>query len=666
MKVSFKVKLLVPIIATAVIAFSLTSVIIYNITHNEIEELATENIWNLADKQGNLAKNLLEKTITSTELMTDTAAVFTSNKSATRQDVLDYLQDVLDGSPDVFGAYVVWDANAFDQSDADYLGDSAAGSNKEGRFAPYVVRSNGRYDRTFVEDLTGEWYTIPKNSGKMNVTEAWDFTHNGNTIKIISVSAPVRANGKIIGVVGMDIDTSNIGKIFNSTTIYDSGYMFLLSPTGIMITHPSPKSVGKPSSVYPELKPYMEKTQRYLVEKLSTATGVLSYTFYTPVKIDGTNFAYYIGLSVPKKEVFASMDSIKIIMPIIALLAILVFTGVVFFLSYALMKLLGNEPENVADGMKVIASGDMTINIPVRDGDTTSLTAAVADMVKDLNAMIRNIADISGRLKTSSATLSASGEELSAGTAEQATSAEQISAAAVQMFATTESISQQLTEIATFSEETIRKVVSGRRSVDTSMQEITKIRATVDNASAQVNTLTEKSAEIKNIVGVISSIAAQTNLLALNAAIEAARAGEAGRGFAVVADEVRKLAESTQTATTEISSLVEGNEQHMRGVSESMVNVNKQVVTGVESSSGVTAILQDLEGGVEELHTMVSNIAAATQEMTATTSQIQEDINAIAGMSFEVRTPSGHVAENATDLAHASEELHTLIEKFKV
>jgi methyl-accepting chemotaxis protein len=234
------------------------------------------------------------------------------------------------------------------------------------------------------------------------------------------------------------------------------------------------------------------------------------------------------------------------------------------------------------------------------------------------------------------------------------------------MTATTESIAGHISEIAAFSNETAERVIIGKTTVAGSVAGILKIKETVDQASGMVNSLSSKTSEIKKIVGVITAIADQTNLLALNAAIEAARAGEAGRGFAVVADEVRKLAESTQSATAEIATLVGAIQKEMQKVISSMSGVIEQVSDGVESSRQTTEALAEIENGMNELQGMVDSISAATQEMSSSSAHVLEDINTVVSMSGEVSTTAAHLSDDATELEKVAQNMGDMMGHFKV
>ena len=202
--------------------------------------------------------------------------------------------------------------------------------------------------------------------------------------------------------------------------------------------------------------------------------------------------------------------------------------------------------------------------------------------------------------------------------------------------------------------------------VDKSILEVNLIAETVETALGFVRELGEQSVKIGDIVTVINDIADQTNLLALNAAIEAARAGEHGRGFAVVADEVRKLAERTSTSTTEIASMINIIREGVRKTVVSMDTAKDKVSTGVEYSSQVSTALEGIIESINLLHSSIHQIATATEEMSATTDEIAQDINRISVVTQETFSSSEEISQAAAGLSDLSKRLEGAVQSFKV
>jgi methyl-accepting chemotaxis protein len=188
----------------------------------------------------------------------------------------------------------------------------------------------------------------------------------------------------------------------------------------------------------------------------------------------------------------------------------------------------------------------------------------------------------------------------------------------------------------------------------------------VGESAVFVKSLGDRSKQISEIITVINEIADQTNLLALNAAIEAARAGEQGRGFAVVADEVRKLAERTAHATAEISEMIKSIQAEVTKAVSAMENATKKVESGVEFSGQAGGALQSIVAHVDDLHAMVQQIASATNEMTATSEQISRDIESIATISKETSVGSEQTSHASGELARLSLDLQRVVGDFKL
>lgn len=319
------------------------------------------------------------------------------------------------------------------------------------------------------------------------------------------------------------------------------------------------------------------------------------------------------------------------------------------------------------DVSNAIANGDLTVKIASDSQDETGqLLHSMDNMTHNLKNLIAEMKSTSDNLASASEQLSASSEEMSKGVISQSDRSMQIASAAHEMSQTVVEIARNASNIAASATNTAKSAKEGETIVDKSVSEVKDIAATVSESSKVMVSLGERSKQIGDIIRVISEIADQTNLLALNAAIEAARAGEQGKGFAVVADEVRKLAERTAKATSEIVSMIGAIQDEVQKSVTSMNEVSKMVETGVEFSTQTGEALQKIVASVSDLQMMVQQIASATEEMSATSEQISGDIMTVANVSKETSTGSEHIAEASTEVARLASKLTEMGGQFKV
>jgi methyl-accepting chemotaxis protein len=248
----------------------------------------------------------------------------------------------------------------------------------------------------------------------------------------------------------------------------------------------------------------------------------------------------------------------------------------------------------------------------------SSLLGAMQNTSVVLREMVRNIKNAADNLASASTQLSAGSEEMSRNAFEESNRASQVAAASEDMTQTVMDMAKNAASIAISSTDASEAARKGDM-VNRTVKDIDAIAVTAAESSRIVQTLGSKSKEIGNILGVISDIADQTNLLALNAAIEAARAGEHGRGFAVVADEVRKLAEQTTTATQEIEQTIGSIRTEVEKAISAMDDTASKVKSGVALANESGNALGHIVTGVTDLEAMIQQIATATEQMSATT-----------------------------------------------
>jgi methyl-accepting chemotaxis protein len=389
------------------------------------------------------------------------------------------------------------------------------------------------------------------------------------------------------------------------------------------------------------------------VEKISYVKGFEPWGWIigTGIYVDDVN-------ATVKKEIF------KIIGVLVLMVAVSLFLATVIINN--LQKQLGGEPAYVANIVKKVSEGDLSIDITVNKKYENSLLYHAKIMVEKLKSLLGEIKLTADTLASASHELSASAEQMSRGVIEQSGRASQIATASTEMSQTIIDIAKNSSNIASSASETVNIANNGENIVNKSVDEVKAIAATVNESASLMSSLGERSKQIGDILNVIKDIADQTNLLALNAAIEAARAGEQGRGFAVVADEVRKLAERTAKATSEIGGMILGIQKEMEKTVESMNAGTKKVETGVEFASQAGDALRQIVKSVSELQSMVQQIATATEEMSTTSEQISGDIETIASVSKETSVSSEQISKSSSDLSRLAGNLQNVVSLFKV
>ncbi len=357
----------------------------------------------------------------------------------------------------------------------------------------------------------------------------------------------------------------------------------------------------------------------------------------------------------------AQISSIIIIIFSISAFAVAIL--VAFWIIGSITKPLNQAVETA----NAIASGDLTVRIEnTGKNETGQLLLAMKAMVDKLKGVMGDIKQASASVASGSEELSASSEEITRTMTDQSNRSSQIATAAEEMSQTVIDIAKNASNISQSSVETAEIARKGAEVVGKSVNESRTIVETV-NASAHVmQSLGERSRQIGDIVDVINDIADQTNLLALNAAIEAARAGEQGRGFAVVADEVRKLAERTAKATAEISQMIGSIQSEVGSAVDAMSHTNEKVNVGLQYSIEAGEQLKYIVQSVTALQNLVQQIATATEEMSTTSEAISGDIQAVANGASEISGGSDQIAQSSSELARLAGQLKNIVDQFKV
>jgi methyl-accepting chemotaxis protein len=321
----------------------------------------------------------------------------------------------------------------------------------------------------------------------------------------------------------------------------------------------------------------------------------------------------------------------------------------------------------LAEEANKVAAGDLRVQLVQGSTDEIGqMTGAFATMIDNLRSMISKIEEASSRVAATSGEVYSTSEQMATGAEEVASQAGTVATAGEEMSATSGDIAQNCQMAAESADRANRSAASGAHVVEDTVQCMYKIAEQVNTTSKTVESLGSRSDQIGQIVGTIEDIADQTNLLALNAAIEAARAGEQGRGFAVVADEVRALAERTTRATREIGEMIKAIQTETKGAVAAMEKGVKEVENGTIEAGKSGEAISDIIEQIGALQAQVNQIATAAEEQTATTSEISSNMMQITEVVQQTARGAHESAAAASQLNVVAEELQRLVRQFKL
>lgn len=378
-----------------------------------------------------------------------------------------------------------------------------------------------------------------------------------------------------------------------------------------------------------------------------------------------TPWGFTMIAAYPEDEVRAEVKNETIQVAAIGLALSGVLMGLVFWLSRSLVVAPLGHAVSVA---RKIAAGDLSLppSSTSRNDEIGDLARSLNNMQTSLRQMIGNIAGNAQRISTLSSSLSTSADDVAAQSEQQSNAAASAAAAIEELATSIGHVSDKARESFTLAQDAGDKARLGGVVVEKASAEMHDIADSVSQSSERIVLLGEHSARISAIVGVIKSIADQTNLLALNAAIEAARAGEHGRGFAVVADEVRQLSERTAISTVEITTMIGSIQSGTEHAVETMRQGQDRANAGVEMASEAGRAVRQISGCSEQVVDAVNSISAALDQQNAANQEIALNVANMATMSGKNTFAVQQVAQASRELQESSNSLQATVDLFKL
>ncbi len=453
-------------------------------------------------------------------------------------------------------------------------------------------------------------------------------------------------------------------------------YFFVSDLSNRLIAHPlRPENEGKDMSTFKDADGKLIYQEFAKAASSDAGGGFVDYRQIKPKeqkpqpKLSYTKlfkpWGWVVGTGIYINGVDEDMRKVQLAVTL-GLLAVL---GLSIMLSLLVSRTITGPVKEVVDRIKDIAqgNGDLTKRLPIHgDNEVGELCIGFNAFVSKLHGIISQVSDSAVQLASSSSELQASSKGMSESISTLSAQSASLATAGEEMSATSSDIANNCHLAADNAGGASRKATEGVTIVGDSIEIMQAIAAQVKNAADTVETLGERSDQIGTIIGTIEDIADQTNLLALNAAIEAARAGEQGRGFAVVADEVRALAERTTRATKEIGEMIKSIQNETRGAVQTMEQSVTQVEHGSTQAAASGKSLQEILEIINSVTEQISQIATAAEEQTSTTREISNNVLSLNEMAHQNSAAINETALAANGVSRQAEDLQMLVTQFKL
>ncbi|CAB5699466.1 methyl-accepting chemotaxis protein [Aeromonas dhakensis] len=506
------------------------------------------------------------------------------------------------------------------------------------------------------------WYQDAVKAGQLIVTAPYVSVTMQKLV--VTLSEPVLHQGELVGAVGANLALDKLIDEVLAMQVQGDGYAMLLDSSGLIVGHPNKELALKQIA---ELSPDMSAAtfQQWGREnnKLHAATLDGRDVLLAVQPVAGTD--WLLAMVMYRDVLEAPLATLLWQLVGLTLVLMLVFSA----LLTAMFKYLFADLGRVAGALHDIAhgEGDLTVHINTRSKDEVGqLAESFNQFVARLHGIVSRLRDVTVELAAQSRAQAAGAQSRSQRVRQQQDEIVMVATAVTEMASATQEIAGNAEFAATTSGDAVKLAVSGQSQVGQSQRSITGLADEVADASQIIVELDAHAQKISGILATISGIAEQTNLLALNAAIEAARAGEQGRGFAVVADEVRVLSRRTHDSTDEIQQMIETLQQTTRRAVGGMETSRQLAGTSVEDAESANQSLARINEAIGSISDMATQIAAAAEEQTSVTSEISRNTENIRHVSQELAEQANQEAAQAAELKGLTERLEQEIGRFRL
>ena len=617
--------------------------------------------------------------------------------SMSREELNNLAREILVQHPKLLGSYIGWTVNGLDDSDAIYAGIGNPAVNESGRFIPWWYRNDdGSLAQELLTDLenekplptgvrAGEYYLCPRDAKKACVIDPAPYEMGGKMVMLASFVSPILIDGTFKGMVGADLGVNFIQDLLVNADnqLYDgAGEMALISSHGRLVASTqAPDKLGSPATELldaNELENLRQlKPGQIIYDIHQEANPADSHIeLFLSFGIGDTDARWTLMLVLPLNTVMAELQQLHgdltnqrqadtLNMTLVGLLIAALGLLVIWLVSRGIakpLKQMVSMLDDIAQG-----EGDLTRRLEVNRSDE------LGDIAKGFNTFLGKLQNMITQVVSSVQKVSDSSEHTAdiairtnTGVQKQLAEIELVATAVHEMTATAQDVARNATHAAEAANHADRSANQGKQTVQHTADAIAALAQEIGRAVTVVQTLAKDSENINAILVAIRGIAEQTNLLALNAAIEAARAGEQGRGFAVVADEVRNLAQKTQKATEEIQAMIQQLQQGTRDVVKVMEDSQSKTAVSVQQASQAAEALESITQAVSVINEMNTQIASAAEEQSAVAEDINRNVTNIGQVANEVAGGADEASQASAELTKLAEQQRRLINQFRV
>lgn len=579
-----------------------------------------------------------------------------------RTETVKFIYAIARNYPQFFDAYTIYEPNA-DGQDEKFK--NQPGSDSSGRFNAAVDNVDGKQVLVLAVNMENSLYYqgvkeryLQGAKEKYMITEP--YVYEG--VMMVEQTYPIIIDGKFVGITGVDRTLVSMSENLAKAKPYESADFILISRLGGII---SATLDSKLNTLKIDETPYKDILNYYYEDnqKIKSFTDPIDGKkyFYAGASIDTGDWT--LVMRVSEDEVLLPIKKTLIRVALISMLGLLVTFAVLIWIGNSIAKPIRLS----VNAAKRVAAGDFTEVIETSSNDETGeLLRAIGTMTQSLSALVGKVQQSCIQATSSATEIAASAAQLEATVTEQAASTNEVSATAHEISATSREQLQTMNDVSQVASDTAILADSGRvglTSMEATMQELVKATAVISSKLAVIN---ERASNISKIITTITKVSDKTNLLSLNASIEAEKAGELGRGFSVVAREIRRLADQTAIATLDIEQMVK---EMQRAVSEGVMGMDKfsqEVRSGMHEISKVSSQLEKI---IQQVQALTPRFAAVNDGMQSQSLAAQQISEAIVQLSEAARQTSESVVEfhHVTEqLNEAAGSLRKEVSRFKV